>query len=275
MIVETAAPAPFPVLAVTGLAKEARLAAGPGVATIGAGGDPRRLRALLQARGRPECRAVLSIGVAGGLDPALEPGDVVVATGVVMEDGTRLAADPHVVAALRTALAAAPCRIVAADLAGVEAAVLSPLAKRDLRAATAAAAVDMESHVAAGFAHGHGLPFGAIRVVCDPADRALPAFVARALKPNGNVDGLRVLAALATRSAKVGGLVRLARDSAAAFDSLRRCRALLGPGLGVPVPELLPEGLVTELGLEPGLGGGRLLPGLGVPDLGELLGDVA
>jgi adenosylhomocysteine nucleosidase len=70
--------------------------------------------------------------------------------------------------------------------------------------------------------------------VCDPADRALPAAIAKALKPNGEPDVLAVLGALARRSAKVGGLVRLARDSSAAFASLGRCRALLGFGLGVP-----------------------------------------
>ncbi len=49
------------------MAAEARLAAGPGVTTIMAGGNPARLRSLLRARGQPDCRAVISIGIAGGL----------------------------------------------------------------------------------------------------------------------------------------------------------------------------------------------------------------
>ena len=69
------------VLAVTGLAREARIAAGAGVEAIQAGGNPQRLRLLLDARAAPGCRAVVSFGIAGGLDPALRPGDVVVATG--------------------------------------------------------------------------------------------------------------------------------------------------------------------------------------------------
>ncbi|GJD99350.1 phosphorylase [Methylobacterium isbiliense] len=234
VVEDTAGPSgPHPVLAVTGLAREARLAAGPGVATVGAGGNPARLREVLGARTPPGCRAVMSIGIAGGLDPALVPGDVVVASGVVTAGGRR-GAHPDVVAALAHRLADGPFRVVRADLAGVDAAVLSPHAKAALHAATGAAAVDMESHVAAAFADGHGLPFCAVRVVCDPADRALPAAIAKALKPNGEPDLLAVLSALARRSAKVGGLVRLARDSSAAFASLGRCRALLGFGLGVP-----------------------------------------
>ncbi|SEO37859.1 hopanoid-associated phosphorylase [Methylobacterium sp. ap11] len=224
---------PHPVLAVTGLAREARLAAGPGVATVGAGGNPERLREVLKGRAAPGCRAVMSFGIAGGLAPDLVPGDVVVATGV-SAGGVRHPAHPQVVAALARRLADAPVRVVLADVVGVEAAVLSPHAKAALRAETGAAAVDMESHVAAAFAEAHGLPFCAVRVVCDPADRALPAAIAQALKPDGEPDILAVLAALARRRATVSGLVRLARDSSAAFAALGRCRALLGVGLGVP-----------------------------------------
>ena len=223
----------IPVLAVTGLAKEARLAAGPGVATIGAGGNPARLRSLLAERVRPDCRAVVSLGIAGGLDPTLLPGDVVVATGVV-SDGRRYEASRQVTRAYAERLVEAPGRVLLADLAGVDAAVLTREGKRALWQETGAAAVDMESHVAAAFAAAHGLPFAAIRVVCDPADRALPAFVAHALKPDGSPDVLAVLAALLRRTATVRELVRLGRDSAAAFASLRRCRALLGGSLGVP-----------------------------------------
>jgi adenosylhomocysteine nucleosidase len=75
-----------PILAVTGMAAEARLASGPGVTTVMAGGNPARLRTLLRARVEPECRAVISIGIAGGLCPSLVPGDVIVATGVAGPD---------------------------------------------------------------------------------------------------------------------------------------------------------------------------------------------
>src|SRR4051812_36051757 len=223
----------LPVLAVTGLAREARVAAGPGVATVGAGGSPARLRALLNARIEPGCRAVVSIGIAGGLDPALAPGDVVVGTGVV---GARQRWDTHLETAqlLADRLAGHSKQVVCGDLAGVDAPALSLLEKSTLRAATGAAAVDMESHVAAAFAEEHNLPLAAVRVVCDPADRALPAFVGRALRPDGEIDLVAVLAAIARRSAEVGGLVRLARDSKLAFEALRHCRSLLGFGLSVP-----------------------------------------
>jgi len=224
------------VLAVAGLAREARIAAGPGVEPVQAGGRPDRLRALLAARSAEPVRAVVSFGIAGGLDPALAPGDVVVAEAVwvAAEAGfERHPASATLVSGIRRRLSGLGPRMIVADLAGVGTAVMTPEAKAALRARTGAAAVDMESQVAAAYAAAHGLPFAAIRVVCDPAERALPAFAANALKPNGDPDILAVLAALARREARIGEVVRLARDSGEAFRGLSRARALLGLALGI------------------------------------------
>ncbi|GJD37487.1 hopanoid-associated phosphorylase [Methylobacterium aerolatum] len=225
-----------PVLAVTGLARERRIAAGPGVEAVGAGGDPARLRVLLDGRQGPHCRAVVSFGIAGGLDPGLKPGDVVVGTGIVTPDGRR-AADLDASAAILNALSGLPNRVISADLAGVDAAVLAVAEKAQLRERTAAAAVDMESHVAAAYAGRHGLPFAALRVICDPADRALPAFAANALTPEGEPDIRGVLSAVLFGRARITDLVRLGRDSNAAFAVLERCRQRLGAGLGIPAPK--------------------------------------
>ncbi|MGH6768765.1 MAG: phosphorylase [Xanthobacteraceae bacterium] len=222
-----------PVLAVTGLAREARLAEGPGVITIRAGGDPTRLRAMLGAHIVPNCRAVISVGIAGGLDPELRPGDVIVATGVAAPD-RRHAASLDVARRLAARLSAHPKRVVLADLAGVDAAVMCPIAKRDLHRSTGAIAVDMESHVAADFAARYGLPFAAVRVVCDPAHRALPALIATALRPDGEVDLPGVLGGLMRRPLQLIAMTRLARDAAEGFRALRSCRNLLGYGFGFP-----------------------------------------
>ncbi len=223
---------PGPILAVCGLAREARIAAGPGIETIQAGGSPARLRVALEGRTGPTPCAVISFGIAGGIDPTCLPGDVVIAAGLHWE-GRRFACDAAIARAQMGALDGSGLRIRRADLVGVEAAVTEPSDKAALHAATGAAAVDMESQVAAAYAAELGLPFAALRVVCDPADRALPRFAAQALKPNGEPDVPAVLAALLRREARIGQLVGLARDSGAAFRSLGRARALLGLALGV------------------------------------------
>src|ERR1700732_4308781 len=82
---------PRPILIVTGLVQEARIAAGPGMTVICSSSDPQQLRALLTIFDPTTIRGVISFGVAGGLDPTLKSGDVVVATEVMAGDARWLA----------------------------------------------------------------------------------------------------------------------------------------------------------------------------------------
>jgi adenosylhomocysteine nucleosidase len=227
-----ALPQAQPILVVTGMAAEARLAIGPGVTTMMAGGNPARLRSMLRAREKPDCRAVISIGIAGGLCPSLAPGDVIVATGVAGPN-RRHAASSIVAHRLAARLSDHPKRVIMADVAGVDSAVISPVAKNALHSATGALVVDMESHVAAAFAARHGLPFAAVRVVCDPAHRLLPDLVATALRPDGAVSFAGVAKSLWQRPVQVFSMLRLAHDAAEGFRALRQCRDLLGHGFGM------------------------------------------
>ncbi len=227
------APDRLPVLMVTGLAKEMRLAEGPGLVAIASGGDTLRLRRQLAERSLPGCRAVLSFGIAGGLDPSLSAGDVVVATGIVA-GGERRTAHPALSDQLAATLLAGGIRAKRADIAGVDAALLTADEKAAARRATGAAAVDMESHVACEFAARHGLVFAAIRIICDPATRTLPAMVANAVKPDGEVDPFAVLIDLIRKPMQVVALPRLATEARTSFRALGRCRDLLGIGRGLP-----------------------------------------
>ena len=67
---------PRPILIVTGLVQEARIAAGPGMTVICSSSDPQQLRALLTVFDPSTIRGVISFGVAGGLDPTLRSGDI-------------------------------------------------------------------------------------------------------------------------------------------------------------------------------------------------------
>lgn len=227
------APEGLPVLMVTGLAKEMRLAEGPGLVAIASGGDAARLRRRLAERSAPGCRAVLSFGIAGGLDPSLAAGDVVVATGVIAGD-SRWPAHPALSDELAAMLLSGGIRSKRADIVGVDTPLLTTGEKAATRLATGAAAADMESHVACEFAARHGLVFAAIRIICDPAARTLPAMVANALKPDGGVDTLAVLADLLKRPTQIAALPRLANEARTSFRALGRCRDLLGIGRGFP-----------------------------------------
>src|SRR5712671_7355521 len=221
---------PRPVLIVTGLVQEARIAAGPGMTVICSSSDPQQLRALLTVFDPSTIRGVISFGVAGGLDPSLKSGNVVVATEVLAGD-TRWLAGLPLNEDLIARVALGRRRVVRGGLAGVEQVILARAGKAALHSKTGAAAVDMESHIAAAYAAEAGLPFAALRVISDPAHRALPALAMAAIKPNGDIDLRGVLRGLARNPTTLRALVSTGIDFNRALKSLRGCRGcLLGGG---------------------------------------------
>lgn len=219
-------PAELPVLIVTGLKQEARIAAGPGLTVICSSSNPVQLREMMTSFDPASIRGILSFGVAGGLNPQLRSGDIVIASEIVAADHRWSTA-----AALTENLIALPVKgrrkVVHGVLAGVEEVVLGQLGKAALRATTGADAVDMESHIAARYAQNHGLPFAALRVISDPAHRALPELAASALKPDGNVDLWKVMRGIARKPSEIRALVHSGRDFNRALRGLKGYRNYL------------------------------------------------
>ena len=223
------APVMRPVIAVTGLSLEARIAAGPGVRAIAGGGDVPALAAALELAIAEGARAVMSFGIAGGLADDLACGTWFIARAIVTSS-TRWPCDP----AWQRLLAARLPGARSADLAGVDVPVGEPAGKRALHRATLAAAVDTESHVAAALAAAHGLPFVAFRVIADSARRMLPPAALAGLAADGGIRTAAVLASLARAPSQLPSLLRTAIDTRIALRALSRGRRLLGPGLAYP-----------------------------------------
>src|SRR6188768_3269697 len=132
-----------PVVAVTGLAFEARIAAGPDVFVV-CSGNGARLKESLQEAVATGCRGLISFGIAGGLSPRLKPGSWVVASAII-DDNVRHKTD----ALWSDLILKTHPDAVYAPIVGVPAPVARPDAKRALAAETGAVAVDMESHIVA------------------------------------------------------------------------------------------------------------------------------
>jgi adenosylhomocysteine nucleosidase len=226
-----------PVLIVTGLVQEARIAAGPGMTVICSSSDPQQLRALLTVFDPTTIRGVISFGVAGGLDPTLKSGDVVVATEVLAGDDrwlAGLALNDDLIASVGLGRR----RIVRGRLAGAEQVVAARHVKAALHSETGAAAVDMESHIAADYAAKAGLPFAALRVVSDPAHRALPALAMAAIKPNGDIDLRKIMRGVVRNPLTLRDLVSTGIDFSRALKSLRGCRGFLLGSEGLVAADL-------------------------------------
>ena len=110
-------------------------------------------------------RAVAVAGVAGGLDPALRPGDVVVASEVRDEKGRYVlrSAAPLVAELNRLGIRAVAGPVVTSDH------VITNSAERRKLAASGAVAVDMESAPVVRALVEQGLPIAVVRVVVDTA----------------------------------------------------------------------------------------------------------
>jgi hopanoid-associated phosphorylase len=188
--------------------------------------DPQQLRSLLATLDSSTFRGVISFGVAGGLDPALKSGDIVVATEVLAGD-TRWLAGSALNEELIANIALGRRRVVRGGLAGVEQVIAGISKKAALWSETGAAAVDMESHIAAAYADEAGLPFAALRVISDPANRALPALARNAIKPNGDIDLRKVLRGIVRNPLTLRSLVSTGIDFNRALRSLRGCRGFL------------------------------------------------
>ena len=221
---------------VTGLASEAEILEAfsadhrPKIAVAGASAV--RAEAAANRLIDEGCGAILSFGVAGGLDPALRPGTVVIADAIVAPDGTRLACDVAWHGRVLQFLSGnVPC--FSGALAGSDEPLLSPQAKAALGRRWGAVAVDMESHGVARAARARNVPFLALRAVADGAERVLPAWVMDAVLPDGSLAPGKIARALLPRPWQVWGLIGLARANGRALGALGRVASRLGPGLGL------------------------------------------
>jgi len=193
----------------------------------------------LQARARAEALAeagathLLSFGYAGGLDPALQPGLLLVPRFVTAPDGTTYPADGDWLG--RALDAFQGLQPLAAGHLGVDQAIVDAEGKATafLRS-RGARAVDMESHVLAEAAQRRALPFLAIRVILDSAEHALPPAALKSVTAKGDVSLLRLMASLAANPMQIGGLNRLAKAQRAAARGLLGCCRRAGlAGFGV------------------------------------------
>ena len=149
---------------------------------------------------------MISAGFAGGLDPVLKAGETLTPRLVIdASDGSRSdsGSGQGVLVSFRE--------------------VADPAQKASLAKAYGADAVDMEAAAVSRCAQAHGIRFLACKAVSDSREQRLPP-VARFMAADGTFQSFRFLAHVALRPWLWIGVVQLARNTAAAAQSL--CRQL-------------------------------------------------
>ena len=122
----------------TGLAVETRIlkqaAAGPDASLLVAcaGADAKRARREAEALVAAGADALLSFGLAGGLDPRLKPGDMIYADRVVLPQGRMIETDAAWRRSALERLRAAGIRVIEGPIAGSSQVLATPLDKQRL-----------------------------------------------------------------------------------------------------------------------------------------------
>ena len=173
-------------------------------------------------------RALVSFGMAGGLDPAFIPGTIFLPSEVASADGAAvIATDQSWREQLGSQLRLSQSHgrsplqpVLSGRLVTTATAVGSEADKALLFKRTGAAAVDMESLAIAEVARSRGLPFIAIRVIVDGAADSLPRAVTAAADQEGHLQIGRLLGALARTPSELPALIRLGGRYRAANRSL-------------------------------------------------------
>jgi adenosylhomocysteine nucleosidase len=186
-----------------------------GIPSGAAGGVARRVTELAERLLAEGAEGLMSFGIAGGLDPALKSGDLVVGN-AVQWDGQTFIADP---AWANRLLAAIPASR-SGSIAAVARIAATPEAKQALYQ-LGASVVDMESGAMAQVCAKAGKPFAVLRAVADPAARGIPRSVFAGLAPDGSARPLAVMGALLRRPWELPGVIRVGLDSAKALAALR------------------------------------------------------
>jgi adenosylhomocysteine nucleosidase len=171
-------------------------------------------------------RGLMSFGFAGGLDPDLRAGSIVVPSAVISRDGEPFPTSPDWRARLVAALGAtkglgsvAQGPVIAGTLLTSEQVMDTLAVKAAAFRDTGAVAVDMESLAVAKVAAVHSLPFIAVRVIVDTAADVLPRAVVAA-SAGGQVRIGRLLGELALAPVECLAMLRLARRYRAATRAM-------------------------------------------------------
>jgi adenosylhomocysteine nucleosidase len=161
-------------------------------------GKKNAVASLTSVAERFPLRMILSIGYAGGLDPDLDVGDLLIADIILEAAGnpsqgpflTSWAIDPALVARAMALPVRQNAKAARGRLLTVEQVVTHPELKQKLYEQTGALAVDMESSALVDLAQERQIPFLSIRAISDTANQEL-LDVSPFVSPDGEVSTLK------------------------------------------------------------------------------------
>lgn len=231
------------VLVVVGMKDERDIVTGksqnPSIQVVVGTANADTLRNRLQQVDPASVSAVFSFGVAGALNPALAPGDLLFSEQAFSQVSNNKqghteinwAIDSHLLMAASLNASKAQLKFRKGIFLGADTEardqVLDIVTR--LHEVTGADIIDNETHIAAQFANEHGLPFLAIRAVSDSVHKPLPPAALLPLDAeDGSADGIAIAKSLLLNPLQLPSLIRAAFHYRKALTSLRIFRDEIG-----------------------------------------------
>lgn len=204
--------------------REGGLASGQKYVCVLSGPGPERALAAARFLAGLGVSSLISVGVSGGLNPCVEPGSLLVGSFVYDADNGDMvwSSTDQVADEAGAVLQKIGLHALAGGLATVRRAVTTAKGKRDIHARSNALAVDMESGAVARVAVENGLPFFALRVICDHVETEIPQELLSGLGVDGKAKPLSILGQLLRRPGLLRVLLGMNRDFRSALSGLSK-----------------------------------------------------
>jgi len=198
----------------------------PSIAVKISGMGPQRAVTAAQALQKEGASAILNWGCAAALADNLMPGQLLLPETLITRERDALKVDETWRKRIQNTLAGSfTCR--SEPLAASDEILATPAAKRELHAATGAAAADMESTALARWAEAQKIPFVALRAIADHTESRIPEAVLTATDDTGGIALPRLLNHLLRHPTQIFALLALGRQFSAARTSLTAAGKLL------------------------------------------------
>ena len=201
-----------------GLESEAKIARlVPGALVACAAARPHKARDLARELLDQGAKRLMSFGIAGSLENAIQLGDLFVGSRVASPKGD-WACDSVWGDRLMAQLPQAKRGAVY----GSEFLVATVAEKNALHRATETVIVDMESQCAAEVAAEKGIPLMVLRAVCDTASMPVPPIVMASIAEDGSVNVPRALSHLLCHPSEIRDLFAVMRGTGKALNALKK-----------------------------------------------------
>lgn len=183
-------------------------------------------------------------GTAGGLHPAMRPGDLVLAGRIFKRDGEKVFAVgktswKHSQSLLKSSTAV---RITRGAVVTCSVVTETSAEKKRLYRQTGALVVDMESASVVLAANRKGLPSVVLRAVCDTAAESLPRAILDSIDRSGHIHPGRLARALFCQPSLIPALVHLGIEFNTALAALKKTL----PASGCQLPPVLPKRCINK-----------------------------